>query len=259
MCEGHCRESGVAGALRGEDALDHRYFAHLEPEIPDRQALECRRDRLCLRGARILVNPSEREVGRERSIVEAEAPASEAGMYTLAKLHHARCAGGHAEPYHARPSSLRKTAGAIEIQGEPRDGRRRLGRRFGDGRELFVRRPAQERKSHVQVFWFHPPQCREARRQDRAGAIRQLRGQRYGHEKAHAPEGTVGWLEGRGVDLVADKQRQESDRKDDRERPERCDARRLTAFDTGKCCDDQVCHRHVLQAFGVPNVAGGAR
>jgi len=142
MCEGHCRESGVAGALRGEDALDHRYFAHLEPEIPDREVLECRRDRLRLKGARILVNPSEREVGRERSIVEAEPSASEAGMYTLAKLHHARRAGGHTEPYHARASSLRKSPGAIEIQGEPRDVHRCFGRRFGDGRDLFVRCPA---------------------------------------------------------------------------------------------------------------------
>ena len=58
------------------------------------------------------------------------------------------------------------------------------------------------------------------------------------------------------MNLVADEQRQESDRKQDRERPERRDARRLAPFDTGKCCDDQVCHRHVLQAIGVPDVAG---
>ena len=58
------------------------------------------------------------------------------------------------------------------------------------------------------------------------------------------------------MDLVAHEKRQEGDRQDDRERPERGDARGLTAFDTGKCCDDQVIHRHVLQAIRVPNVAG---
>src|SRR5438094_1687681 len=64
------------------------------------------------------------------------------------------------------------------------------------------------------------------------------------------------YLEGRCADLVADEQRQEGEGQKDRERPERGHTRRLTAFHTGKCCDDQVCHRHVLQAIAVPDVAG---
>src|SRR5438477_4507892 len=116
MCEGHCGESGVAGALGREDALDHRDLAHFEPEIDDRDPIERRRDRLCLRRARVLVNPCELEVGRERSIIEVHPPAPEAGLHPYAKLDHAQRTGGHAEPHHARPSPLRKTARAIEIQ-----------------------------------------------------------------------------------------------------------------------------------------------
>jgi len=59
------------------------------------------------------------------------------------------------------------------------------------------------------------------------------------------PDGTAGdyELEGGGAHLVADEQRQEGDGQRDRERPKRDDAHRLTTLDTGKCCDDQLCHR----------------
>src|SRR5713101_4412136 len=66
----------------------------------------------------------------------------------------------------------------------------------------------------------------------------------------------LGRLEGGGPDLVAHEERQEGGSKHDREHPERGHSGGLAALHTAKCCDDQVSHRHVLQAFGVPDVAG---
>lgn len=192
MCEGHSRDRRVARTLGRQNALDDSDRLHVEAEGWDREIPNRGPDRLRFRGARVFDDAGERQVRRERAVVETEAPAPETRVHTRADLDHARGAVGDTQPHHARPATLGKLAHPIERQCESPDARGSFPRRGGDIFELPVGRLAEERERHVQVLWFHPAQSWQRRRQHVECLRGNVRRQRNRDEEAHASDGTAG-------------------------------------------------------------------
>ncbi len=190
MCEWHCRQGGVAGTLRRENTLNDRDLVGPEVEAWGREALDRRGDRFGLGAARVVGNACEREVRRQRAVVESQSPGSEPGGHAGAQLKHARPALADAQPNDAGPSAFRESARALEGQVEPLYVGRGLARGARDLLESLVRSPAEEGEGQMQIFGFDSAQGRKSCGQYPGRTSREVRRQRYRNEKAHAPEGT---------------------------------------------------------------------
>src|SRR5688572_16133111 len=66
------RSAGVAGALRSQGALDDDDLPDFELETRDVERAQSGRDRPRLRPARILLDPRQRQMGRERAVLEVQ-------------------------------------------------------------------------------------------------------------------------------------------------------------------------------------------
>src|SRR6267378_3438482 len=166
VCEWHCRQSVVAGSLWRQQALKDRDLVDHELGPRGGERRESRGDRLRLGTARIVMNAREREVGRERAVVELQPTAPEAGGDFRAQLEDGRPALGYPDPDDARAAALWESAGPLECQMEIGD----VGGSLAGGArhlvEPLVRGPAEKGERDVKVGRFHTPESRKGRWED---------------------------------------------------------------------------------------------
>src|SRR5437773_7328578 len=129
---------------------------------------------------------------RERTVVEAEATASEAGVHALAQLSHALRAVCDSQPDHARAAPLGEPSGAIERKLERSDGCCGAGGGGDHIAESLIRCLPEEGEGQVEVLGLHAAERGKRRWQDLKRASREVGRKRDRNEEAHSPDGTSG-------------------------------------------------------------------